>query len=724
MTENKNEEKFSFNNDSETIVKFLIEKLISLTISTSDNAIIDKKVPEYCYDKLKKTLISFCELKYITHDRDDGPIPRPRNPNPPKSVNESLEISKLSEFKNSVLDKSFPLNKTQLNKKPNDSFLNNSKDKKEEKEEKEKIPFDDKNIEQINKVEIPSNNESKIEDDNLLITKTEFENCHFYNNYYQGKNFWDILPQPRPIIVDRNASTMIKFNKTILPNPDKIKKEVKEPHSKKKKKKLIKKILEEEKLNNKKQKILALPIEAHDIPVEQFPNLIEGEEVNLLREERKNEIYMKKIEELKRLQKEEERLQKEKEKQDKLRDLQLKQITVDINGNVIQIRPLTYEQLITEFTTAGSNQREIEKIKGEEPAYAKNKISIEKNPNTSGVLTEAYLKKTQKKDDKSKKYDINDLIGKKKKNDNNSSILLKDGKDNKDKDGNRNSVLSNDSSLPKIKTPLSIKKSTSQYAAGSNFELMNMECGVILKEDTKYKTGGKDFFKKYQRYSIENFERQQNRTQTENFYKKRTDGFPEGDNLNYEVPKEILPKTQQDFHKNYLNLEPSDMNNTLHLKTKNLKLALNELDLITESEEKEKRVYVKNNKPGQLFHKREKTDESYDDMNKFAKTLMGSHNWGHAVLNNGGKVGYKVPKKIDNQDNINSTRLRRRVPPLNVNSGNSKMSVTSTSGFFKRGKGKKPIKLPKLKEEDFIDAIEKDEENEKKGYVTTNNFFK
>ena len=137
---------------------------------------------------------------------------------------------------------------------------------------------------------------------------------------------------------------------------------------------------------------------------------------------------MKKIEELKRLQKEEERLQKEKEKQDKLRDLQLKQITVDANGNVIQIRPLTYEQLITEFTTAGSNQREIEKIKGEEPAYSKNKISIEKNPNTSGVLTEAYLKKTQKKEEKSKKHDINELIGKKKKNENSmeNSINKKD----------------------------------------------------------------------------------------------------------------------------------------------------------------------------------------------------------------------------------------------------------------------------------------------------------
>ena len=418
MTDNKNEEKFSFNNDSETIVKFLIEKLISLTISTSDNAVIDKKVPEYCFDKLKKSLISICELKYITHDRDDGPIPKPLNLNPPKSVNESLEISKLSEFKNSILDKSFPLNKTQLNKKPNDSFLNFSKDKKEEKE---KIPFDDKNIEKINKVEMTSNNESKIEDNNnLLITKTEIENNKFYNNYYPGKNFWEILPQPKAIITDRNASTMIRFNKNVIVKKEKkINKENKENSMKKRKKKEKKTSLEkekEEKVDLKKPKILFLPIESHDIPIEQFPNLMEGEEVNILREERKNEINLKRIEELKRIQKEEERLQKEREKQDKLRDVQMKQITVDINGNIVHIKPLNMDQLISEFTSATSNQREIDKIKGEEPINTNTKITIEKNPNTSGIIQDISLKKTKEK---------KNLFSAKKKNNNNSLILKK-----------------------------------------------------------------------------------------------------------------------------------------------------------------------------------------------------------------------------------------------------------------------------------------------------------
>ena len=122
---------------------------------------------------------------------------------------------------------------------------------------------------------------------------------------------------------------------------------------------------------------------------------------------------------------------------------------------------------------------------------------------------------------------------------------------------------------------------------------MNPECGVILKENSKYKTGGKDFFKKYNRYSVENFERQQNKTQTENFYRKRNEDIMDDLIKNEYTKKDISPKTQQDFHKNYLNLEPSEMNNTLHLKTKNLKMALNALDLISESEEKEKFIYNK-----------------------------------------------------------------------------------------------------------------------------------
>ena len=716
----------SFTNDSEAIVKFIIEKLISLTISTSDNSTIYKKIPDYCFERLKRTLVSFCELKYMTFDRDDGPIPKEVSLNPAKSANENLDISKLSEFKNSILDKSLHLNKTVLEKKINESFLNCSKENNDlfvnnKKENKEKIPFNDNNIEKINKLEIQSNNESQIENNILSIEYENDTKNKFYNNYYLGTNFWEILPQPKPIRTDRDASTMIKFNKNIIMDPDKVHKEIHEQSKKKRKKTGKKTVLKkEEKIDIKKPKIIALPIEAHDIPIEQFPNLMEGEELNILREERKNEIYLKKLEELKRIQKEEERLQKEKEKQDKIRDMQMKQITVDSNGNIVHIRPLNMDQLISEFTTANANQKEVDKIKGEEPNYTKSKITIEKNPNTSGIIQDINVKKTKEKKDI--------FSGKKKGNLNNSSILkgkppLEENNNNNKQANQKSTLLNHDSSLPKI---YSKPKSNSQYAAGSNFEIMNPECGVTLKENSKYKTGGKDFFKKYNRYSIENFERQQNKTQTENFYRKRSEDVMDDLIKNEYTKKDISPKTQQDFHKNYLNLEPSEMNNTLHLKTKNLKMALNALDLISESEEKEKFIYTKN-KPGELFHKRDNISNDLDDMNKFAKTLMGRDNWGNAVFNNGKRHYYQMPK-INKEKNsgVNTSRLRRKINPLNINYSNfgrdnnvynNIMSVTSTSGFFKMGnKKKKPIKLPKLKEEDFIDAIEKDEENEKKGF--------
>ena len=42
--------------------------------------------------------------------------------------------------------------------------------------------------------------------------------------------------------------------------------------------------------------------------------------------------------------------------------------------------------------------------------------------------------------------------------------------------------------------------------SGSNFNLMNLEVGVSLKEEDKYKSGGKDFYSKYKKYSIFDFD--------------------------------------------------------------------------------------------------------------------------------------------------------------------------------------------------------------------------
>ena len=732
---------FSFSNDSEVIVKTLINKIISLSITKSFTSKVDEQLPNYCYEKLKQIIKSYCELQYMSYDRDDGPPPKIKKINPSKSVINDFEISKLSEFKNNNLDESIKSNKSQIEKKINDSFLNFSKDKINEKEI-EKIPFEN-NIEYIEKIDISSLNESNSENNILL---NDNDNNLFYDNYFEEKNFWGSLNQPNSIMTDRDASTMIKFSKDIIIDSDRLSNSIKDTKSSRIQNNIFRKKIKKKKNDNeneeKNKKKIILPIEAHDIPIEQFPTLIEGEEIFKLREEKEEEIKLKKIEELKRLQKEEERIQKEKEKNDKLKETPLKDITIDPNGNIIHVKPLNIDQLINEFTYANSNQKHIDKILGEQPKFKRNSLLVEKNPNKSGLIIDMTGKNT--KENKKKKNDINSLFLKKRNSINNSLIEnnnIKDHNNNNDNNNNNknNNNLLGNNSLPSInQIPSIIKKSTSQFAAGSNFDLIELEPGVDLRENSKFKSGGKDYFKKYNKYSVENFEKQQNKTQTENFYKTRNEDFREtiySHNDEYRKTMDnIINNTNREIKNNFLNFEPSEMNNTLHLKTKNLNKALSELDLISENIIKENKIYSKN-KPGDLFNKKKLVNmKNYDAMNKFTKTLMGSSSWGISKKNKNltQENEFIIPKKVlfNNNDNLINfhTRSKKKIVPLNkansnVNIIKNKMSVTSTNGFYK-GKMKKPFKLPKLKEQDFIDMIEKDEENDKKNFVTTHNFYK
>ena len=142
------------------------------------------------------------------------------------------------------------------------------------------------------------------------------------------------------------------------------------------------------------------------------------------------------------------------------------------------------------------------------------------------------------------------------------------------------------------------------------------------------------------------------------------------------------------------------MNNTLHLKTKNLKIALSELDLITETTIKDNKYYSKN-KPGDLFHKKKLVNmKNYDAMNKFAKTLMGSSSWG--ILNKkntSSNKGIIIPKITNvNDSKLRNTRSRKKILPLsnnninaNIKYNNNKMSITTTTGFY-QGNSKKRFK--------------------------------
>ena len=116
---------------------------------------------------------------------------------------------------------------------------------------------------------------------------------------------------------------------------------------------------------------------------------------------------------------------------------------------------------------------------------------------------------------------------------------------------------------------------------------MNLECGVNLIENKKKKAGGKDHFQKYGRCSFEIFQDQLNKTNS--FYKQenhKTIYIKASDSEEYIKAEISLPpvKTKK-LKREKIDYEikisqPNFGNNMLNLKTKNLKDALSNLDLI------------------------------------------------------------------------------------------------------------------------------------------------
>ena len=67
-------------------------------------------------------------------------------------------------------------------------------------------------------------------------------------------------------------------------------------------------------------------------------------------------------------------------------------------------------------------------------------------------------------------------------------------------------------------------KSNMKYASGSNFGIMNPEIGVNIMEEKRIKSGGKDFYKKFNKFSVEIFQDHLNKT-TSNFYPKNKENI-------------------------------------------------------------------------------------------------------------------------------------------------------------------------------------------------------
>ena len=251
-----------------------------------------------------------------------------------------------------------------------------------------------------------------------------------------------------------------------------------------------------------------------------------------------------------------------------------------------------------------------------------------------------------------------------------------------------------------------------KFASGSNFDIINLECGVNLIENQKKKTGGKDYFQKYGRCSFEIFQEKLNKTST-NFF-----GLNNNDIINVNINDEDKSvKTNIDFPP--LNIKklkrekteyemkrtgPNSTNNIINLKTKNLKLALNNLDLINEN--KIKKLNENNIENKINFLKNIGTKEKDINIKKnlgainiFNKTLMNNKLWGDPTESFQNQyITRKFPIKPEkkylikekSQNKLNHSP-RKRLPPI-LTAMNEQDNKIEKSKFSFNKKVKKKLK--------------------------------
>ena len=335
--------------------------------------------------------------------------------------------------------------------------------------------------------------------------------------------------------------------------------------------------------NPRKKKYTPIPdFPSEDIDPKTLGFDTESEELKKLRENLEKELIEKKIEHNRKLQKEREIQALEKAREEKRKELANKNVTVDIKGDIIYIKSLNINDFINDFTKMRSKLKEIKTIQTASKNVLMKKALVEKNP-INYYFEQIDKEKPKKKGKKNLYFNHKSAKG--------------------DERNNNNMNKNNLGIMDRLREPI--------YASGSNFEILNPECGVNLKENEKTKSGGKDFYRKYNKYSIEVFEETLNRTVSSNFYSGQknsifSDNINSGiNNINRslnklktksnnkdDINKNINEKNINNAIKNKANNNPLNLiiptghNNKLLVKATNLKMALNNLDLITESDER------------------------------------------------------------------------------------------------------------------------------------------
>ena len=618
-----------FLNEANIIVNDIIEKIISLSITTNIKIKIEKQIPSSCFDFLRNAIDSYLSLNFIFHDKE--------------------EINSLNSFeqkKEEIIDGIIPILK----------------------------------------------NENENEKNEISITQTEpsFEEQIFYNNNLNGDNNWDLMDEPLSNNYDRYATTLVKFKEIDKEKNYKInKKEILEEIDEENENNTLnenEKNMVENRTRNEKE-TLGKTIKLSNIYKEDLNNNNKNKKRNLneimsqfsyhdldndndIYKEPENINYEKLRKELEK--KENEQIEEKKNQKNAKREVENKmklaveknrqyagkKITVDSNGEIVFIKGIKLDKLNKDFILMKTGTK---LIKDEENENEKNKSKKKKKKfNSSNTIDAINNINIEKKEEKEKILE---------KNTNENNIVEENNIE-------KTALKGRNQKLPKIKGnktknqeeiyKLKLLKRIEEgpiVLSGSNFDIMNMEVGVSIKEKEKFKSGGKDFYHKFNKYSMDNYNKQLKdtlhinsfiKTQIENENYNKSDmnnylgSYTEGYNSSINFASNNSGLNQQtanskNLMSNYNTLsnfgnvsitKSRQINSSLSPELKlsgigvSLKGSMDKLNLITERQEKLAKK-VKNIFKKHFFNSN--TDKftlpKLEEINKFSSEILTSSDW-------------------------------------------------------------------------------------------------
>ena len=544
---------------SEETTKDIIEKIISLTISSNFARNAEKKFTDFCFESMKRTFNSIIQICNIDRDKDDFDIDN-------IDINEYIKTNKSDkDIKRYIIKKH-----------------NNALELRNDNAERNitQIARIAKNFQTYNNIKLTKKEECL--NKSIIIKKNEFlkkDKKYQYSNDIEKKNFWGEISCPQITDIDR---TSYKFN-SYIPIKEELRKKLSSNFSpnksprKKRESRLTKKpsfiyknfasklsqkltfvrAIKENNYENlyiKKSSPRVQVLEMPSYPLKNIEQRKESDEILNLRKE-KMEMIIQKQKEYKKLQLE--KLQSKKEEAENAKKKMKGKYTFDGEGKLIVVNEIKQDHLFKEFWPITSKQKEVK----------------------GGKSLDFYKKETIKMENNAKK---NIIYNDEEENANvYSSFLFKSrltepffnfGEFNKN-----NSVNSQIKYKRKLNNSFfdNFNKKQKVEPSGSNFNLINPSIGVKVTERKAVKSGGLNYFKEFKKYSIDEF----NKTLQDTFEwtkykpkdKSHTEGFKSSTPSNEltRLRKSILSKTNSNFHTN--DISNNELNSIIKTNNNNYK---------------------------------------------------------------------------------------------------------------------------------------------------------